>query len=271
VDLEHPVFSSQGKMLGSVSMLIKPEVLLSALIAPAVQGFPVEVWVLQRDGRILYNANPEMIGRNVFRDALCGPVPQFRSLVRKIAARKSGAGVYACLPQGLKTTVKKQAFWSTVGLHRTAWRLMVTHVVAEASAMGEQRLSDVGVAAADAALRNLARDPDLHQALAADDKAKTLHILRRFYEAHPGLYAVQWVDSTGINRFGYPAENSLTNYDFRAGRTLGDQQFLDALQARRETSFELPLIEGKMGRFFIVPIQAGDTYQGLLDTIRITP
>jgi len=43
------------------------------------------------------------------------------------------------------------------------------------------------------------------------------------------------------------------------------------MQARRETSFELPLIEGKMGRFFIASIQAGDTYQGLLHTIRLKP
>ena len=271
VDLEHPVFSPQGKFLGSVSMLIKPEALLPAVIAPAVQGLPVEAWVIQRDGRILYAPNPEMIGRNVFHDSLCGPAPQFHSLAREIAAKKSGSGIYHCRPQGLQTEVKKQAFWTTVDLHRTAWRLLVTHVMVGAPAMGEPRVSAVEVAAADAALRTLARDPELHQALAADDQDKALHILQRFYEANPGLYAVQWVDSTGINRFGYPAENSLTNYDFRARGTLGDQQFLDAMQARKETSFELPLIEGKLGRFFIVPIQTGDTYHGWLDTIRIKP
>ena len=139
--------------------------LLSALTAPAVQGLPVEVWVMQRDGRILYDPNPEMIGRNVLHDPLCGPLPQLLSLARKIAAKKSDAGIYACLPQGLRTAVKKQAFWTTVGLHRTEWRLLVTHVVAEAPAMGKQRWSDVGVTAADAALQTLARDPELHQAL----------------------------------------------------------------------------------------------------------
>lgn len=271
MDLEHAIFSPQGKLRGSVSLLIKPEALLSAIIAPAVQGLPVEAWVIQRDGRILYSPNPAMIGRNVFHDPPCGPSPQFYSLARQIAAKKSGSGIYDCRPQGRQTAVKKQAFWTTVGLHRTAWRLLVTHVMAGAPAMREPRVSAVEVAAADAALRTLARDPELHQALVADDQDKALHILQRFYEAHPGLYVVQWVDSTGTNRFGYPQENSLTNDDFRAGRTLGDQQFLDALQARTETSFELPLIAGKMGRFFIVPIQAGETYQGLLDTIRIKP
>lgn len=271
VDLEHPIFSPQGKLLGSVSMLIKPEALLSTVIVPAVQGFPVEVWVMQRDGHILYAANPEMIGRNIFRDPPCGSVSQFRSLAQKIAAKTSGAGIYACPPQGLQAAMKRRAFWTTVGLHRTAWRLLVAQIVAEAPVTGKPHVSEVGVTAPDAALRNLARDPELHRALAAADKDKTLHILQRFYEAHPGLYAVQWVDSTGINRFGYPEQNSLTNYDYRAGRTLGDQQFLEALEARREISFELPLIEGKMGRFFIVPIQVGDTYQGLLDTIRIKP
>ena len=131
VDLEHPIVSPQGKLRGSVSLLVKPEALLSAIIAPAVQGFPVEVWVIQRDGRILYNPDPEMIGRNVFHDPACGPSPQFHSLARKVAATKSGSGIYDCRPQGLQTAVKKHAFWTTVDLHGTAWRLLVTQVATD--------------------------------------------------------------------------------------------------------------------------------------------
>src|SRR5262249_19281322 len=168
VDLERPIVSPQGKLRGSVSLLIKPEALLSAIIAPAVQGFPVEVWVIQRDGRILYNPDPELIGRNVFHDPACGPSPPFHSLARKIAATKAGSGIYDCRLQGHQAAVKKQAFWTTVGLHRTAWRLLVTHVMAGAHTLGEPRISAAEVTAADAALRTLARDPELHQALAAD-------------------------------------------------------------------------------------------------------
>jgi len=128
VDLEQPIFSPQGKLRGSVSLLIKPEALLSAIIAPAVQGLPVEAWVIQRDGRILYSPKSEMIGRNILHEPVCGPAPQFHSLTSKITATKSGAGSYDCRPQGLQTAVKKQAFWTTVDLHRTAWRLLVIRV-----------------------------------------------------------------------------------------------------------------------------------------------
>jgi hypothetical protein len=128
VDLEQPIFSPQGKLRGSVSLLIKPETLLSAIIAPAVQGLPVEAWVIQRDGRILYSPKSEMIGRNILHEPVCGPAPQFHSLTSKITATKSGAGSYDCRPQGLQTAVKKQAFWTTVDLHRTAWRLLVIRV-----------------------------------------------------------------------------------------------------------------------------------------------
>ena len=128
VDLERPIFSPQGKLRGSVSLLIKPEALLSDIIAPAVQGMPVEVWAIQRDGRILYSPTPALTGRNVFHEPVCRPARQFHSLVRQIAATKSGAGVYDCRPQDVQTAVKKQAFWTTIGLHGTAWRLLVIRV-----------------------------------------------------------------------------------------------------------------------------------------------
>ncbi len=139
VDFEYPIFSGQGQLIGSVSMLLRPESLSSAIIAPAVQGFPVEVWLMQKDGRILYDADPKAIGRNAIHDPLCGPSPQLSSLAKKIANKKSGTGVYKCLRQGLQAPVKKQAFWTTVGLHRTDWRLVVTRVVTGAPASGDKR------------------------------------------------------------------------------------------------------------------------------------
>src|SRR5262249_33240937 len=128
VDVEQPIFSPQGKLRGSVSLLINPEALLSDIIVPAVQGMPVEVWAIQRDGRILYSPTPALIGQNVFHEPVCRPARQFHALVRQVAVTKSGAGVYDCRPQDVQTAVKKHAFWTTVDLHGTAWRLLVMRV-----------------------------------------------------------------------------------------------------------------------------------------------
>lgn len=50
-------------------------------------------------------------------------------------------------------------------------------------------------------------------------------MFRQFYDATPGIYAGQWIDANGVNRFGYPADNSLTGYDFRAGQCARDAEF----------------------------------------------
>ena len=68
--LQWPIFAPDGELSGSVSMLIRPGSLLATLIAPQVQGFPIDVWVMQPDGLVLYDPDVEEIGRNLFTDPL---------------------------------------------------------------------------------------------------------------------------------------------------------------------------------------------------------
>jgi hypothetical protein len=77
VDLEHPVFSSNGEFEGSVSMLIRPDFLFSSIITPVLQGIPVEAFVMQTDGRILYDEDKEEVGRMLFEDPIYKPFPSF--------------------------------------------------------------------------------------------------------------------------------------------------------------------------------------------------
>ena len=70
VDLEHPVFGREGEPAGSVSLLFRPEEFLAALVEPIVRDLAVEVWIMQTDGRILYDADREEIGRMLFTDPM---------------------------------------------------------------------------------------------------------------------------------------------------------------------------------------------------------
>jgi hypothetical protein len=272
VDLQTPVFGPDGEMIGSVSMLIRPESFLSTLIEPEVQGLPIDAWVMQLDGLILYDPDVEEIGRNLFEDPIYQPFPQLLALGREIAANESGTGAYEFFRTGMSAPVKKAASWCSVGLHDTEWRLVVTHVVAGDSTTVKRGLSELGLLSTDDALRELTQDAELQQAIAAGDTNKILEIFQQFYEDNPGLYSIQWANASGINQFGYPEENSLTDYDYRANRTLGDEQMLAAIEAREEMIFDtVPLVEGNTGRIFLCPIYAEDEYQGLVYTIRILP
>ena len=267
--LQWPIFAPDGELSGSVSMLIRPGSLLAMLIAPQVQGFPIDVWVMQPDGLILYDPDVEEIGRNLFTDPLYQPFPELLALGAEIAANESGSGSYTFLGHGMSALVEKSASWVMVGLHGTEWRVVATQVVTGDASMVQRGLSELGLLSTEAALRALTQNEELQRAMAAGDRNKTLSIFQQFYETNPGLYAIQWADASCINRFGYPEENSLTNYDCRTGRTPASEKLVTAIEAREATSFEVPLIEGKTGRFVIAPIYAGDEYLGVVYTIQL--
>ena len=126
VDLEHPVFAANKEFVGSVSILLRPEQLLASVIEPLVRDIPTEVWVMQKDGRILYDAKKDEIGRILFTDPLYRPFPGLLAIGERISKEPQGHGTYEFYSKETKKTVTKEAFWSTIGLHGVEWRLIAT-------------------------------------------------------------------------------------------------------------------------------------------------
>ena len=269
VDLEHPVFSSQGEFAGSVSLLFRPESLLSYILTPVLQGMPAEAFVMQTDGRILYDADKEEVGRMLFDDLMYKPFPQLLALGTLISREKKGAGNYEFKQEGSEKLVKKDAHWATVGLHGTEWRLIVMHVRAGHALSSGKDLVKPGRVSYDDALRTLAGNAELKKALSGNDGARIRDMFMDFYSEHDRLYSVQWLDSQGTNRYGYPEENSLINFDVKTLKTPSSKPMLQALSGKKESSFESPLMEGKTGTFFMVPVYEGGEYLGMIYTIRV--
>ncbi len=267
VDLEYPVFSSSGEFEGSVSILIRPESLLSHVLTPALQGIPVEIFVMQTDSRVLYDVDKEEIGRMILEDPMYKPFPQLVAVCTMANREKSGAGSYDFRQGGSEKMVKKDAHWTTVGLHGTEWRLVVMHIRPGQATSSTKDLSETDSHAD--ALRTLAGNAELKETCSGSDDAKIREILRTFYSEHPGLYSVQWLDSKGTNRYGYPEENSLINLDMRTSKADSAKPMLQALYDRKETTFDCPLVEGKTGTFFMVPVHEGGKYLGMVYTIRL--
>lgn len=271
VDIEQPVFSPRGAFLGAVSILVKPEALLASVATTLVQGLPIDIWAMQTDGRILYDPDREEVGRMLFDDPIYQPFPQLQSLGATIAKERSGSGSYEFLGKGMGKPVTKSAYWTTVGLYGTEWRIVATHALADDGALAKRNLSELGVKSSEEALRELAERTELQEALAGHDRAAVQRLFRKFIAEQYGIYAIQWVDELGINREGYPVENSLTNYDLHAGKTPASKFVLRALVEKQESSFEAPLLEGKEGAFFLTPVWKGKTYLGMIYIIRLHP
>jgi len=127
IDFDYPIFSDKGEFLGAVSMLVKQEALSGSIIMPLVKDVPCKAWVMQKDGLIIYDQDPNQTGKNIFTDVFFQPFNDLVSFSRTVSMSKDGAGSYGFYASGLedKTIVKKYAVWDTVSLYGTQWRIIV--------------------------------------------------------------------------------------------------------------------------------------------------
>lgn len=265
VDVEYPVLNSSGKYLGSVSFLFKPEKFFDQILPPVIQSFPVDIWVMEKSGRIVYDADPAQVGLNLFTSPVYQAYPGLLKLGRRMAAEPRGRGSYQYKVRDDNSVSPKKVYWKTAALYGTPWRIAGIHV--------EKDISKDGSKTADVVLmqrlETFARDADLIRSLSSADKMETMHLFKNFFHAAPGIYAVEWIDEKGVNRFGYPAANSLVDYDFHQKRETGDQEILDILAGQKPAGLVLPLTEGGTGRFYFLPVKDGERYLGMIYTIRL--
>lgn len=126
ISIGYPVFSDKGELLGAVRMLIRYEVFLK----PLVDGKPCKVWVMQQDGLIVYDEDPDEIGKNIFSDSMFKPFDDLISFARTVALSRNGAGSYNFYVDGLKdkTIAQKIAVWDTAGIYGTEWRVIAMEI-----------------------------------------------------------------------------------------------------------------------------------------------
>jgi hypothetical protein len=129
ISLIYPVRSLVGEFTGVVSAGIRPSKFLRAIIAPILDGTPFSAWVMQKDGLILYDADPSQVGLMLFSDPLYQPYPSLLDIGRKMIAERSGRGSYHFLNKEHNQNVTKDVYWTTVGLHGNEWRLAIIRVV----------------------------------------------------------------------------------------------------------------------------------------------
>lgn len=123
-DVQYPVKAADGRLLGAVSLLFRPERLLQGVIVPLTAGTPLAIWAMDGDGRILYEADPGQVGLNLFTAELYRPYGELVALGRRIVAEPTGNGVYHFVQAPTTRVVKKEAAWQTVELYDGKWRLV---------------------------------------------------------------------------------------------------------------------------------------------------
>jgi hypothetical protein len=95
VVLAQPVLGSDNQLLGALGLTVATRQLIGPPLADILKGLPVEIWVMQPDGRILYDVDSAEIGRLLMSDLAYQSFPELLDLGRRIAADPEGCGTYA--------------------------------------------------------------------------------------------------------------------------------------------------------------------------------
>jgi hypothetical protein len=127
VDLAHPLFDAKGNFLGSISAFMRPELLISPLIKQSVVPADYELWIMQPDGKIIFDQDKEEIGRMLFSDPLYTNYVSLLELGKKIAAEATGKGSYIFLAPGSQKKVIKNVAWQSIRLHDREWRVVLAY------------------------------------------------------------------------------------------------------------------------------------------------
>lgn len=126
VALRRPVPGAGEGVAGSVGVLLRYAALLELILQPIYGTSPFDAFVLQLDGLVLFDRDPNERGRNVFEDDFYRTFPEFVALAREIVANPEGRGTARFLTTG-HHSIRPQSFvWTTVSLHDTAWRVVLS-------------------------------------------------------------------------------------------------------------------------------------------------
>ncbi|PKD39356.1 hypothetical protein CWO84_16735 [Methylomonas sp. Kb3] len=117
----------QGKTIpGFISMRIKPVDFLGGLLAEDTQTQKRTVWVVQDDGLLLYDSDPQEIGLNLFREERFNQIPELRQLAAEIADQDAGVGYYQSQSAGQSEPSRQIAAWVSLRpAENRGWKVVV--------------------------------------------------------------------------------------------------------------------------------------------------
>ncbi len=122
--IEYPVFSPDGNFSGVISTSFLPWNLIAPVVENATAGTPYSFMVTQTDGRVLYDPDPLEIGKDTLNETMYSDFPEILETARRLSYESSGSASYSFYSTGFGKVVNKEAFWTTLSMHGTEWRVM---------------------------------------------------------------------------------------------------------------------------------------------------
>lgn len=123
-----PVFDANQQLIGSMSIVFKPYQLVHPIVKDQAQGI-YTIYALQGNSTLIYDANSEEQGKNIFTDEEYQGHTELQTFIHKVLDTDSGYGTYSYYDDlsPSRPLVNKEAYWTTIGIYNTDWRLVVAH------------------------------------------------------------------------------------------------------------------------------------------------
>lgn len=130
VALDWPIFSDDAKedYLGAVDFLFQPDSMVRDLIEKQQSWNQYEVWVLQKNGKFLYNPDPNENGKNIFTNPYNASLTEFVALGKRITEERSGSGTYRYQATGQAFDAKR-CIWKTLDVYNGQVRIVIVQKV----------------------------------------------------------------------------------------------------------------------------------------------
>ena len=124
-----PVFNTDGQFIGSLSIVFLPYELIHPIVEGTVQGI-YTIYALQRNGTLIYDAGAEQ-GKNVFTDEEYQGYTELQTFIHQVVDTQLGYGKYSYYDDlaPSRPLVNKEAYWMTIGIYNTDWRLVVARTL----------------------------------------------------------------------------------------------------------------------------------------------
>jgi hypothetical protein len=123
-----PVFDTNQQLIGSLSIVFQPYQLIHPIVKDSAKGI-YTIYALQKNSTLIYDANSEEQGRNIFTDEAYQGYMELQTFIHQVIDTQSGYGTYSYFDDlaASRPLVSKEAYWTTIGIYNADWRLVIAH------------------------------------------------------------------------------------------------------------------------------------------------
>lgn len=121
-----PIFNANKELIGTVSVIFDPQVLLNATVTPILEGKSYEFITMQTDGQTLYDSDPAKQPTNILTNPEFASQTQLIALTYHIANEYSGYGTYDSSTTANQSKLH-EVYWTTLTAYGAELRFAIIH------------------------------------------------------------------------------------------------------------------------------------------------